>query len=115
MSETTTLYRGTKIVWYVFYFIETLLAFRFVLRLLGANPNAAFSELVYGLSGIFVAPFQFVFGNAAVTAGNIIEWSTLLAMVVYWVLAWAIVKLVLMGRDVNPIEADRALRSQEQV
>src|ERR1035437_5726392 len=91
-SSTKPLYRGTQIVWYILGLIEVLLAFRFVLKLLGANPAAGFSHLIYGVTYIFAAPFLSVFHVSSV-AGNILEWTTLLAMLVYWIIALGVVKL----------------------
>ena len=113
-QETTTLFRTTRVLWYLFYVIEVLLAFRFVLKLLGANPGAGFTEIIYTLSAIPLAPFRFVFNNNAV-GGSVIEWSTLLAMAVYWVLVWGIVKLVLIPRTVDTRRAEDAIEQQDNV
>src|SRR4030042_4262641 len=99
--STKPLYRGTQVVWYLLGLIEILLAFRFVLKLLGANPAAGFSSFIYGVTYIFAAPFLSVFRITKV-AGSIFEWTTLLAMFVYWVLAFGIIKLLLMGKTVSP-------------
>lgn len=112
MKTETTLYRIVRFIWYLFYFVETLLLFRFILKLLAANPGAAFTNLIYGISGVFVAPFQYVFQTNSVGSG-IIEWSTLLAMLVYWAVAWGIVKLIVMNREVDHTEAERHLEMQD--
>lgn len=95
--ETTPrngLYRGTQIVWYIFYIIEIILFFRFLLRLIGANEAAGFTSFIYNLSYPLVRPFLYVI-ESPVTAGSVMEWSTLLAIFVYWLIAWAIVSLML--------------------
>ena len=112
MSTETAMYRTTRAVWYVFGAIEIILAFRFALRLLGANTGAAFTQLVYGLSQPFVAPFQFVFGTPSAGA-SAIELSTLLAIAVYWFIAWGIVKLLVMNRPVSRYEAKAELQDQD--
>lgn len=112
-SETSKpLYRGAQIVWYSLYIIETLLALRFGLKLLGANPSAAFSEFIYALSYAFVWPFVTVFRNNDV-AGNVFEWTTLLAMVMYWLLATALIKLFVMSKTVSTNEADARLSDEQ--
>lgn len=111
-ASSRPLYRSTQIVWYVFYVIETILLFRFVLKLLAANSGAGFTQFVYALSAPLVAPFQFVFRSLRLL-GSTIEWSTLLAMLVYWVLAWGIVRLIVMGKPVTTYEADERLRRQD--
>ena len=110
---TKPLYRGTQIVWYILGVIEVLLAFRFVLKLLGANPEAGFSSFIYGITYIFATPFLNVFRITHV-AGSTFEWTTLLAMLVYWIVALGIVKLFLMGKTVSTPEAAMKLDRQEK-
>ena len=111
--STKPLYRGTQIVWYILGLIEVLLVFRFVLRLLGANPDAGFTNFIYGVTHIFAAPFLNVFRISQVS-GSIFEWTTLLAMLVYWVLAVGIIQLFLMGKTVSTPEAAVKLNAQEK-
>lgn len=111
-SSTKPLYRGTQIVWYILGLIEILLAFRFVLKLLGANPNAGFSSFIYDVTNIFAAPFLNVFSISKV-AGSIFEWTTILAIFVYWVIAFGIIKLFLMSKTVSTPEAAVKLDEQE--
>lgn len=108
------LYRGTQIVWYILGLIEVLLAFRLVLKLLGANPEAGFSSLIYGMTYIFTAPFLRVFSITQV-AGSVFEWTTLLAMFVYFVVGLGITKLLVMGRTVSTPEAAAKLARQESL
>lgn len=109
---TKPIYRGTQVVWYILGIIEVLLAFRFVLKLLGANPGAGFSSFVYGLTYIFTQPFLSVFRVTQV-AGSAVEWTTLLAMFVYWIIAYGIIRLFLMGKTVSTPEAAVKLNNQE--
>ena len=110
--STKPLYRGTQIVWYILGLIEVLLAFRFILKLLGANASAGFTSFIYNVTYAFAAPFLNVFRMTQVD-GNIFEWTTLLAMFVYWMLALGIVKLFLMGKTVSTPEAAVKLNKQE--
>ena len=109
---TKALYRGTQIVWYLLGLLEILMLFRFVLKLLGANPSAGFTSFIYGATYIFVAPFLSVF-RISYVSNNIFEWTTLLAMLVYLVIAIAIIKLFLMGKTVSTPEAAAKLNDQE--
>ncbi|MEK7602371.1 MAG: YggT family protein [Patescibacteria group bacterium] len=111
--STKPLYRGTQIVWYILGFIEILLAFRFALKLLGANPGAGFTSFIYNLTYVFAAPFLNVFRVTQVVAGSIFEWTTILAMFVYWVIAFGIIHLFLMGKTVSTPEAAVKLQNQE--
>jgi len=111
-SSTKPLYKGTQIVWYILGILEALLAFRFVLKLLAANPGAGFSSFVYGITYPLVAPFLSVF-NVSRVEGSIFEWTTILAMFVYWLIAIAIIRLFLMGKTVSTAQAAEKLDSQE--
>ena len=110
--STKPLYRGTQIVWYILGIVETLLVFRFVLKLLGANAAAGFTKFIYSVTYVFAEPFLSVFRRTQV-AGSIFEWSTLLAMVVYWIIAIGIIRLFLMGKSVSTPEASVKLEEQE--
>ncbi|HWU24527.1 MAG TPA: YggT family protein [Candidatus Paceibacterota bacterium] len=110
-SRTRPLYRGTQIVWYVLGILEALLALRFVLRLLGANPAAGFSTFIYGITYPFLAPFMAVFHTTRL-AGSAFDWSTLLAMLIYWLLALAIIRLFLISKPVSRTEAAVKLENQ---
>ena len=111
-GSTQPLYRGTQIVWYLLGLVEVLLAFRFVLKLLGANAAASFTSFIYIVTAPFTAPFVTVF-KASKAQGSIFEWTTLLAMVVYWIIAVGIIKLFLMGKTVSTPEAAIKLKDQE--
>jgi uncharacterized protein YggT (Ycf19 family) len=101
---TKPLYRGTQVVWYILGLIEVILAFRFVLKLLAANPSAGFSSFVYTVSYPFAAPFLNVF-RASKVSGGVFEWTTLLAMFVFFLIAWGIVRLFFMSKTVSTTQA----------
>jgi YGGT family protein len=88
--------RLTQLVYLVFGLLEVLLLFRLVLKLLAANPGAGFTSLVYQLSEPFVALFRGVFPTPA-ASGSVLELFTVLAMIVYAVVAWAIGQLILIA------------------
>lgn len=111
--STRPLYRATQIVWFILGLLEVLLAFRFVLKLLAANTGAGFTTFIYSLSYPFVAPFLTVFRVSKVE-GSIFEWTTVLAMFVYWLIAIGIIKLFLMGKSVSTPEAAAKLEAQEK-
>ena len=112
-TRTKPLYRGTQIVWYVTGILEALLAFRFILKLLAANPSAGFTSFIYGITYPFAAPFLAVFKLPKIE-GSVLEWTTLLAMLVYFFIAMAIVKLFVMSRSVSTPEAAVKLDEQDK-
>lgn len=110
--STKPLYRGTQIVWYIVGLIEVILAFRFFLKLFGANPAADFSSFIYTISYPFVAPFISVFNQTQVK-GSIFEWTTILAMLVFGLVGWGIVKILTMSRSVSSSEAAKKMEDEE--
>lgn len=100
----------SRIVEYVFGFIIALIALRFIFLLFGANPQASFVQLIYGLSGVFMAPFTAIFNTQRV-AGATFEWSALVAILVYWLIAWGIVALI---RAVSPRERAETVDTASQ-
>lgn len=111
--STKPLYRGTQIVWYIVGIIEVLLAFRFILKLLAANAGAGFTNFIYQVTHVFVQPFMKVF-KVSQASGSIFEWTTLLAMGVYWIVALGIIHLFLMGKTVSTPEAAVKLNDQQK-
>jgi hypothetical protein len=77
----------------VFGIIEALVAIRLVLHVLGANPNAGFAQFIDALSAPLVAPFAGLFGNPQ-SGSSVLELHSIVALVVYALLAWLIGKLV---------------------
>lgn len=114
LERSRPLYRGVQAVWYLLGLVEIILALRFILHLLAANSAAGFTQFIYGLSFPFVAPFQAVFPSSG-AKGYVFEWTTLLAMLVYWLVAWGIIKLFVMGRPVSKVEAHEELKQQDSV
>lgn len=90
---------ATRVVWYLAGILLILLAFRFVLALLGANPANPFASFIYSASYPFVAPFFGLFGYHLAYGVSRLEVFTLVAMAVYAVIAWGLDKLVNITRD----------------
>ena len=93
-ASTQPLFRASQIVWYVLMLLE----------LFGANPLADFTSIVYGISMPFVLPFMAVFPSTKVS-GSIFEWTTVLAMAVYWFIAVGIIRFLVMSKTVSTPEA----------
>lgn len=111
-SNARSVYFSTQTVWFILGVVEVLLALRFLLKLLAANTTAVFTNFIYTATNLLVAPFIAVF-RTTYTAGNIFEWTTLLAAVIYFAIAAGIVSLLLMGEDITTPEANIRLRNQE--
>ncbi|MDP2721063.1 MAG: YggT family protein [bacterium] len=96
-EKATSSQSGAYLIYFLFGVLEILLAFRFVLKLLGASASSSFVNLIYGLSGVFVFPFEgifrMIFSKGAETT-SVFEPSTLVAIIVYAIIAWGIVMLI---------------------
>ena len=99
-------YRVQQGIYLLFGVLEVLIAIRFLLRLFGANPDAPFSAAILGITAPFVAPFVGVFPNTA-ASGSVFEPASLLAIVVYALLAWLLAKIVwlLLARDHSSVSS----------
>ncbi len=87
------------IIYFLFGVIEILFIFRLIFKLTGANPASGFVSFIYSLTQIFIAPFAGIFPQATtpgVVTTAVLEPATLIAIVVYVVLAWVITQLVVI-------------------
>jgi hypothetical protein len=82
----------TRAIYLMFGLIEALLAIRFVLKALGANAEAGFAQLLYGVTGPLVAPFGGLFGTPQAASGAVLEVHTLIALVIYALVTWLLVR-----------------------
>jgi len=87
-----------RVVWYLTGAIIVLLLMRVALQLLGANDSAGFVSFVYSLSGMFAAPFFGIFSYEPSYGKSYLEVSTIVAIVVYYVVGWGIAKLATITR-----------------
>lgn len=89
---------AARVVWYITGVIIALLALRLILQLLGANEGNPFVDLVYGLSGIFAAPFFGMFSYEPSYGVSFFEVSTFVAILIYALLGWGIARLFTLNR-----------------
>jgi YGGT family len=85
--------RAAMITYLILGILEALLITRVILKLLAANPGSSFVRFVYNISALFVAPFQGIFPTPA-TQNSVLELSSLVAIAVYALIAWGIVRLI---------------------
>jgi hypothetical protein len=100
------IFRVNQVIWYVLGVIEILLAFRIILKALGANQEIGFTRFVYSITGPLALPFGGILGES-ITGNSIIELSSIFAVVVYLVIAGG---LVYMMDLVNPVTQDEVIR-----
>jgi len=95
--EASKSQRTEYIIYFVFGVLEILLAFRLILKLMGASMASGFVRIIYSLTGIFMMPFEGIFRRGfaqGVEITSVLEPATIVALIVYAILAWGIVKLV---------------------
>jgi hypothetical protein len=86
-------FKATQLVWLFLGLLEALLALRFILKLIAANPDAPIAVFIYGLTGLFLLPFAGLTATPQL-GGMVLELATMVAMVVYALIFWAIERLV---------------------
>ena len=88
-----TLYKVSQFIWLLFGGLEALIGIRVLLLLIGANPTNWFTAFVYQLSEVFLWPFRNIVANPAFQ-NHVFEITSLIAMIVYALVGWAIVRLI---------------------
>ncbi len=91
-------YKYSRFLWTILSIVEIFLGLRFVLKAIGANPDSGFSKFIYGATGWLIAPFRLLVGTPSIE-GSVFEVTTLIAMAVYALFFWIIVRIVRMVTD----------------
>jgi len=109
-QEKKAVIRSYNAIWYFVGLIVAVLAFRFIFELLGANPYSGFVQLIYTLSYPFAVPFQSIFGITSFSRATF-DWSVLVAIPVYILIGYALVRLLRIIRPVTPDEVNHRIRT----
>lgn len=89
--------RAVAAVWWIVGLIDALIAIRFLLKLLGANP-APFVRFIYDITWPLVSWFHGIF-NTDQVGRAVLEPESLVALAVYTLIGWGIVSFIrIMGR-----------------
>ncbi len=87
------LYQASALIGFLFGVLEALIGLRVLLKLIAANPASPFASFIYNFTGLFLWPFNGLTRTPA-AGGMVFEISSLIAMIVYALLAWAIIRLL---------------------
>jgi YggT family protein len=90
--------QAIRIIYTVLSVLVILLGLRFMLKLIAANPNSGFAVFIYGITKPFVAPFALLVGTPT-SGGTIFEATTLIAIAIYALLFWVIVRVLRVAAD----------------
>lgn len=107
-------FKATQLVWLFFGILETMIALRIGLMLIGANSNSPIVALIYGFTYLFLFPFEGMTVTPS-AGGMVLELSSLFAMAIYALIAWAVERTVwvIFYRPRGPIVAVTETSSSE--
>lgn len=111
-EKRATTFKITQIIWLLLGILEVLMALRVVFKLVGVNGGNSFAAFLYNITGFFIAPFASLAG--APSAGNsVLEVSSLIAMLVYLLIAWALERIVyvIFYRQHGPVTVRQTIES----
>lgn len=100
-----TLLRFDQTIWYISGLIQVVLGFRFILKLLGASQSSGFTRFIYSISGPLADPFRGIFGISS-SGNSYLEWSTLMAIVVYLAITWGLIRLLELFFPITPNDVE---------
>jgi YggT family protein len=92
-EQRVATFRATQLIWLLLGLVEAAIALRVVFKLIGVNAENAFATLLYGVTNLFVAPFASLTGAPA-AGGMVLEISSIIAMIVYLLVGWALERIV---------------------
>lgn len=83
-----------KLIYTVLLAIETIVAIRFVLKLIDASRANAFVDWIIVNSEQFVAPFRGIISETMTVGGLEFELTSIVALICYMIVAFVIVELI---------------------
>lgn len=92
-AQRVTTFRATQVIWLLFGLLEAAIGLRIFFKLIAVNPGNPFAAFLYSLTGFFLAPFASLV-RAPAADGMVFEISSLIAMIVYLLIAWALERIV---------------------
>jgi len=92
-DQRVATFKATQLIWLLLCLLEAAIALRVVFKLIGVNADNPFAALLYNVTNLFVAPFASLTG-APSAGGMVLEISSILAMIVYLLIAWGLERIV---------------------
>lgn len=94
--------------------LEIILLLRFIFKLLGANTGNWFIQFLYGFTNPLVWPFHGIFNDFTSGSQSVFEFSTLIAMLIYALLAWAVVSLINFVLRPKPLDGEEMMTTRRR-
>ena len=112
-DQRVATFKATQLIWLLLGILEAAIALRIVFKLIGVNEANPFAALLYAVTDFFVAPFASLIGAPA-AGGMVLEISSIIAMVVYFLIAWALERIVylLFYRPRGPVSVSQTSVSE---
>jgi hypothetical protein len=90
----------TRFLWWGTAVLEGFIGLRVLLRMMAADPNNAFANFIYSFTNVFLSPFSGLTASPQ-SSGIVLEISSVIAMLVYLLLAWVFIELLrlILGRE----------------
>ncbi len=92
-EQRVATFKVTQLIWLLLGLLEAAIALRVLFKLIAVNAANPFAALLYGVTDLFVAPFASLIGAPAV-GGMVLEISSIIAMIVYFLIAWVLERIV---------------------
>jgi hypothetical protein len=93
-KQNSAVARIVNIVYFLFGTLELLLAVRVILYMIGANMDNRFAKFIDDLSSPFVTLFVSLLENPTLGTTGVLEVTTLIAMLVYAIVAKLVGRLI---------------------
>ena len=92
-EQRVTGFRVTQILWLLLGLLEAAIGLRVIFKLVAVNAANPFAALLYNVTDLFLAPFKSLAGAPAFS-GMVLEISSIIAMIVYFLIGWGIERIV---------------------
>ena len=92
-EQRVATFKATQLIWLLLGLLEAAIALRVIFKLLGVNAANSFATLLYNVTGFFLAPFASL-AKAPAAGGSVLEVSSIIAMIVYLLVGWALERIV---------------------
>jgi uncharacterized protein YggT (Ycf19 family) len=98
LARRALLDRISSVIWFAVGILEIGIGLRVAFKLLEANGANGFVDFIYNVTEPFVRPFQDIFTDPT-SGGAVLDTAALMAMVIWALVAWAIVRAIWLLLD----------------
>jgi len=108
-EQRVATFKATQLIWLLLGLLEAAIALRVIFKLIAVNEANSFATLLYSVTGFFLAPFASL-AKAPAAGGSVLEVSSIIAMIVYLLIGWALERIVyvLFYRPRGPVSVKQS-------